>query len=90
MQVSGVQDDQVVEKKEFAEVLARFANGAHDLVDVFGDGVSDFSSTQVNKVVNRLRDDAHIAVDLLTRLAAIAPMIVDKLVQEKEHKKNRP
>ncbi len=83
-----LEDDQVVERKEFTEVLARFAIGAHDLVDVISDGISDFSSTQVTKVVNRLRNDAHSSVDLLTGLAAIAPVIVDKLVQEKENKKN--
>ena len=83
-----VEDDQVVDKKEFPEVLARFAKGAHDLVDVISDGVSDFSSTQATKVVNRLRDDAHSTVDLLTKLAAIAPMIVDTLFQEKEMRKN--
>ncbi len=84
------ENDQPVDRKDFTKVLAHFAYGAHDLVDVISDGVSDFSSAQTTKLVNRLRDDAHSTVDLLTKLVAIVPMIVDKLVQDNGNKGKRP
>lgn len=78
-----------LERRDFAEVLFRFATSAHDLVDVVSDGVDEFSTVQATKIVKGLRAKAHKAVDILTKLTFVAPSVIEELVQEKKNRKNR-
>ena len=85
----GRREDRPGERHDYTAVLLRFAEGAHDLVDVVGDTVEDFNSTRANELIHKGRARAHQAVDMFTKLAFVAPRVIEELIYDYKNKRDR-
>jgi hypothetical protein len=75
-------EERRVDADEFGEVMARFREDMHAVVDVAGTRLSEMSSGQPQELTQRFASDAHDVVDTVMNLVNLAPDILNRLAEQ--------
>lgn len=72
---------------DFENVVQRFRNDAHSVVNMISDRVGEFRSGESDDLVQRFQKDGHEIVDTVMNLLNIAPEILTRLTRTEGTKK---
>jgi hypothetical protein len=75
-----------VDEADIADVVERFRQNAHEMVEVVGERIGELQSDATQDLAKRFLTDAHDVLDAVANLANLAPEIVNRLVKTGETK----
>ena len=75
-------EERQVNQDEFEDVMKRFREDAHLVVNMVSDRLDDLRSDETQKLIRRFVNDAHDGLDVVMNLVNMAPDLINRLAKD--------